>query len=61
MDALSGLIQALPPAAVAAYEAEMEQVQVVLGPEAFSAAREVGRGLPLEEVIAEAVALAENW
>jgi predicted ATPase/DNA-binding XRE family transcriptional regulator len=60
VDALSGLIQALPPAAVAAYEAEMEQVQVVLGPEAFSAAREVGRGLPLEEVIAEAVALAEN-
>ncbi len=60
LDAFSALVQALPPAAVAAYEAEIERVQAALGHQVFTAARETGRELPLEEMVAEAAALADE-
>jgi predicted ATPase/DNA-binding XRE family transcriptional regulator len=60
LDAFSGLMRALPPAPVAAYEAEIRQVQAALGHEAFTAAREAGRELPLEEMVSEAVALSDE-
>jgi tetratricopeptide (TPR) repeat protein len=60
LDAFPGVIQALPPAAVAAYEADATQVQTSLGCPAFTAARQAGRDLPLEEMIDEAVALADE-
>jgi hypothetical protein len=60
LDAFSALVQALPPAAVAAYEAEIERVQAALGCQVFTAARETGRELPLEEMVTEAAALADE-
>ena len=60
LDAFSELMQALPPAAVAAYEADVTRVQTSLGHQAFTAARQASRDLPLEELIDEAVALADE-
>jgi len=60
LDAFSGLMQALPPAAVAAYEADATRVQTSLGQPTFTVARQSGRDLPLEEMIDEAVALADE-
>src|SRR4029450_7654351 len=60
LDAFSGGIQAVPPAAVAAYEADATQVQTLLGCPVFTAARQAGRDLLLEEMIDEAVALADE-
>jgi hypothetical protein len=60
LDAFSGLTQALPPATVAAYEADVARVETSLGQQAFTAAREAGRELPLEEMVTEAVALADE-
>ena len=53
-------MRALPPAAVAAYEADVTRVQTSLGHQVFTAAREAGRELPLEEMVDEAVALADE-
>ena len=52
---VSELMQALPPASVAPYEADVTRVQTSLGRQAFTAVREAGRDLPLEEMIDEAV------
>jgi hypothetical protein len=60
LDAFPRVIQAIPPAAVAAYEADVTRVQTSLGDPAFIAARQAGRDLPLEEMIDEAVALADE-
>jgi len=60
LDAFSELMQALPPAAVAAYEADATRVQTSLGHPAFTATRQAGRELPLEEMVNEAVALADE-
>ena len=60
VDAFAALIQALPPAAVAEYEADVSRVQASLGHPAFTAARQGGRELPVEEMIDEAVALANE-
>jgi tetratricopeptide (TPR) repeat protein len=60
LDAFSELMQALPPAAVAAYEADVTRVETSLGPAAFTAGRQAGRDLPLEELIDEAVALTDE-
>jgi len=60
LHAFSELMQALPPAAIAAYEADATQVQTLLGCAAFTAARQAGQDLPLEEMIDEAVALADE-
>ena len=53
-------MQALPPAAVVAYEIDVSRVQEVLGEEAFTAARNGGRALPLEAAVAEALAVADE-
>src|SRR5215213_5408086 len=60
LHAFSELMQALPPAAIAAYESDVTRVQTSLGQQAFTAAREAGRELPLEETVAEAVALVDE-
>jgi tetratricopeptide (TPR) repeat protein len=60
LHAFSELMQALPPAAVAAHEADVARVQTSLGCPAFTAARQAGQDLPLEEMIDEAVALADE-
>ena len=59
VDALSGLIQGYRQPRLPRMRQRWSRSKWCWG-RAFSAAREVGRGLPLEEVIAEAVALAEN-
>ncbi|MDF3016465.1 MAG: transcriptional regulator, family, partial [Thermomicrobiales bacterium] len=60
VDAFAVLIQALPPAAVSAYEADVTRVQTSLGHPAFTATRQGGRELPVEEMVDEAVALAAD-
>jgi hypothetical protein len=60
LEAFSELMQALPPAAVAAYEADVTQVQTSLGRPAFTSARQAGRDLPLGEMIDEVAALADE-
>jgi len=60
VDAFSELIQALPPAVVATYEAVVTRVQTSLGHPDFTATRQAGRDLPLEEMIDEAVALGDE-
>lgn len=60
LDGVARLMQALPPAAIAAYEADVAGVQTSLGYQSFTTAREAGRELPLEEAVTEAVALADE-
>ena len=56
-----GALHVLPGAVAAAYEADVATVRAALGEEAFATAREAGRALPLEEAVAEAHRLAEEW
>ncbi|HEX5964081.1 MAG TPA: helix-turn-helix domain-containing protein [Gemmatimonadales bacterium] len=56
----SGLIQALPPASLVAYEASVVRVQTSMGQQAFTEAHEVGRVLPLEELVSEGIALGAD-
>jgi hypothetical protein len=58
VDALGGTIQALPPAAITAYESSVASVRAALGDAAFTAARAAGRALSLEAAVTEALALA---
>jgi tetratricopeptide (TPR) repeat protein len=60
LDTFSGLIRALPPALMIAYEADVARVQTSLGQQAFTMMREAGRASPLEELVAEAVTLADE-
>jgi predicted ATPase/DNA-binding XRE family transcriptional regulator len=60
MDAVGCTVQQFPGIAAAAHEADVAMARAVLGEEAFAAALEAGRTLPLEETIAEAVALADE-
>jgi tetratricopeptide (TPR) repeat protein len=60
LDAFSEVIQALPPAVVAAYEEDVTRVQTSLGHPVFTTARQAGRELTLEEIVDEAVALADE-
>lgn len=45
---------------MAAYEADVSRVQTSLGHPVFTAARQAGRELPLEELIDEVVALTDE-
>jgi predicted ATPase/DNA-binding XRE family transcriptional regulator len=60
MDAVGGTVQQLQGIASAAHKTDVAMARAVLGEEAFAAAWEAGRTLPLEETIAEAVALADE-
>ena len=60
LDAFSELMHALPPASIRAYEADVARVQTSLGQQAFTMMREAGRASPLEEIVAEAVTLADE-
>jgi tetratricopeptide (TPR) repeat protein len=54
----SGLMQALPPASVAAYEADVARIQTSLGRQVFTEAHEADRVLRLEELVTGGIALA---
>jgi non-specific serine/threonine protein kinase len=58
VDALGGAVQQVLGMVAAAHEADLARLRVELGDEAFAAARAAGRAMPLEEMIAEALALA---
>jgi hypothetical protein len=60
LDTFHGPLQALPSAAVAAYEGDVARVRAVLGEAAFTAARKAGRALSLEAAVTEALALADT-
>jgi tetratricopeptide (TPR) repeat protein len=60
LDAMGVKVQTLPGTMTTSYEAGVVATRAALGEEAFDRAREAGRDLPLEEVIAEAVALADE-
>jgi predicted ATPase/transcriptional regulator with XRE-family HTH domain len=60
MDAVGGTVQQLRGIASAAHETDVAMARAVLGAKAYAAAWEAGRTLPLEETIAEAVALADE-
>jgi hypothetical protein len=60
VDAFGGAIQALPPAAITAYESSVASVRAALGDAAFTAARAAGQALSLESAVTEALALADE-
>jgi tetratricopeptide (TPR) repeat protein len=60
LDAFPGTLRALPGAVVAAYEVDVERMRAVLGEETFARARNAGQASSLEEMIAEALALADT-
>jgi hypothetical protein len=60
LGAFSGLMQALPLAAVTSYEADVARVQTSLGQQDFTAMREAGRVSPLEDIVAEGITLADE-
>jgi tetratricopeptide (TPR) repeat protein len=60
LDAFRGPMQALPPAAITAYESSVASVRAALGEAAFTAARATGRTLSLESAVTEALALADE-
>jgi hypothetical protein len=60
LDALAGQAQSLPGLVTATHEAEITRMREALGEEAFATAREAGRARPLQEMIGEAVALADE-
>ena len=60
LDALAGKVQSLPGLVTATREEDITRMREALGEEAFTATWEAGRTLPLQEAIAEAVALADE-
>jgi tetratricopeptide (TPR) repeat protein len=60
LEAFHAMVRALPLTERAAYDAAVESVQMGLGIEAFTAAREAGRALSLEAAVTEARALADT-
>jgi hypothetical protein len=58
LDALEGGLIQLPGTVAAAYGAGLARAREALGEAAFAEAREAGRARPLEETVAEALALA---
>jgi predicted ATPase/DNA-binding XRE family transcriptional regulator len=60
LDALAGEVQRLPGLVTATGEDDVARMQAALGDEAFTTARDAGRALPLQEVIIEAVDLADE-
>lgn len=60
LDALAGKVQSLPGLVTATHEDNITRMREALGEEAFTTAREAGRALPLQEVITEALALADE-
>jgi hypothetical protein len=60
LDALAGKVQSLPGLVTATREEDVAKMREALGEEAFIAAWEAGRALPMQEVVTEGVALADE-
>jgi predicted ATPase/transcriptional regulator with XRE-family HTH domain len=60
LETFGNTIQALPPAIVRAYEADVARLRMTLGEEAFEAERAGGAALGPAEIVAEALALDEE-
>jgi tetratricopeptide (TPR) repeat protein len=51
----------LPPADHARHDHAVAAVRVALGEDAFAAAWEAGRTMPLEQAVAEAISMGDRW
>ena len=60
LDVLGRTVHDLPGIVAATHEADEAKVRAALGEKAFTEAREAGRARPLEEIITEAVVLADE-